>query len=195
MPQVPDSRDPVDAAFARFARRADPHALAEVFDATAPELLRVAAHLTGRTDAAEDVVQATFLAAIEDRRSWDPAEPVLPWLLGILANRVRRLRRDQRRSVDPAGRHEREVRGPDALAQDQELTESVIAALATLPEVYRPVLNLHLRHGLTAQEIAQSLDRPAGTVRTQVVRGLDLLRRALPKSLALGVAVSAGALG
>ena len=59
------SRSPTDEAFARFQRTGEPQALAEVFDATAAELLRVANHLTADLHLAEDLVQASFLAAIE----------------------------------------------------------------------------------------------------------------------------------
>ena len=46
---------------------------------------------------------------------------------------------------------------------------------------------------MTAEDIATALDRPSGTVRTQVVRGLERLRHSLPKgfvggSLLLGLA-------
>ena len=57
-------------------------------------------------------------------------------------------------------------------------------ALRALPEVYRQVLTLHLEHGLNAKQIGEVLGRPAGTVRTQVVRGMDLLRGLLPAGFA-----------
>ncbi|MSR63077.1 MAG: hypothetical protein EXS08_11605 [Planctomycetes bacterium] len=52
-----------DALFVRYRRTRDPECLAQVFDALAPRLLRLAIHLA--RDGAEDRVQATFLAAIE----------------------------------------------------------------------------------------------------------------------------------
>ena len=54
------------------------------------------------------------------------------------------------------------------------------AAIAELPEPYRPVLRLRLRYGHHPSEIAHALDRPAATVRSQLARGLSLLRRKLP---------------
>ncbi len=57
-----------------------------------------------------------------------------------------------------------------------------------LSDVYRPVLDLHLEHGLSAAEIGSALGRPAGTVRTQFVRGLELLRRRLPQGFVAGLA-------
>ena len=36
-----------------------------------------------------------------------------------------------------------------------ELSEAVSNSIAALPEIYRPVLNLHIRNGLNAREIAK----------------------------------------
>jgi DNA-directed RNA polymerase specialized sigma24 family protein len=63
----------------------DVAALGRVFDRCAPELLIVAAHVAGRA-AAEDLVKATFLAALTETARWDASRPLVPWLVGILAN-------------------------------------------------------------------------------------------------------------
>ncbi len=90
-------RDSTDRRFLRFCRSGDAAALGAVFDATARELLRVACHLAGNRSDAEDLVQRTFLAAIESRAAYDPKRRALPWLLGILANHARRRRRERAR--------------------------------------------------------------------------------------------------
>jgi len=74
-------------------------------------------------------------------------------------------------------------RGPAAEAAAAELDERLHAALARLATPYREPLYLSLLHGLGAAEIATALGRPAGTVRTQLVRGLELLRAGLPATL------------
>jgi hypothetical protein len=50
------------------------------------------------------------------------------------------------------------------------------------------VLRLHLEEGLNGKEIAERLARPAGTVRTQLVRALEQLRRHLPGGFVAGLA-------
>lgn len=182
---------PVDLAFARFQRRRDARALAIVFDRTAGELLRVARHLASSEADAEDLVQATFLQAIEAAQQHRRGEPVLPWLLGILANRAHQARRAARRRPDPTRLRTDVVRDAAAEAIGNELGSELQAAIARLPEAYRPVLRMWLEHGLEAQQIAATLERPAGTVRAQIARGLDQLRRLLPRGVASGVAVAA----
>src|SRR5688572_21828578 len=95
-------RSRADVLFARFRRTGDPRALAKLFDLTAPELFRVAVYLAGDRNLAEDLVQATFLAAIEGQAGFTEGRAVLPWLLAILANRARLARREGARRADPA---------------------------------------------------------------------------------------------
>ena len=48
--------------------------------------------------------------------------------------------------------------------------------LATLPEAQRAVLILRYQEDLTPEEIAATLDAPLATVKSQLQRGLKLLR-------------------
>lgn len=176
-----------DHAFTLFQRTGSPKALARVFARTAPELLAVARHLANGEAAAEDLLQATFVTAIEAAASHRPGEPVLPWLMGILGNHARVARRKARRPVD-VGRVTREdAIDPSAEAEQRELSSTVRQAIADLPEPYRPVLRMYLEHGLEPVEIARTLERAPGTVRAQVSRGLDRLRASLPAALSAGV--------
>lgn len=184
----------LEKAFARFCRSGDPRALAVVFDRTAAELFRVATHLVGDPDVAEDLVQSAFLVAIEERATFQGKSKVLTWLTGILTNKAREARRAMGRRPDPARIPAvRQGIGPLQTAEAEELGGAVSDAIARLPEPYRPVLTLHLSRGMGAHDIALELVRPPGTVRTQLMRGLEMLRRKLPAGLAVGVAsVSAG---
>ena len=87
----------LETLFVRFRKRGDSEALARVFDAVAPELLRSGVHLVGDEAEAEDLVQATFLTAIERRESFDATRALRPWLVGILSNQARTLIARRRR--------------------------------------------------------------------------------------------------
>lgn len=180
----------VEIAFARFQATRDARALAIVFDRTAKELLRVAHHVAHDPSAAEDLVQATFLTAIEAADSHARGKPVLPWLLGILANHARAARRRERREPDLQRLRGDVIADVHAEVHARDLQRELAAAIARLPEAYRPVLRLWFEHGLEAHEIATALERPAGTVRAQISRGMEALRRLLPASLAGGAAVT-----
>lgn len=69
--------------FTSWAEQRDPLALTRVFDAVAGRLLLLATHLTGPESSAEDLVQATFLAAMARSSSRDRQRPVWPWMATI----------------------------------------------------------------------------------------------------------------
>ncbi|NOT28833.1 MAG: sigma-70 family RNA polymerase sigma factor, partial [Planctomycetes bacterium] len=103
-----------DRLFGEFRRTGDARALGEVYDRLAPELLGVALHTTRDPAQAEDVLQATFVAAIEQAQRFDPERRVLPWLVGILANEARKARERGTRRPDP----ERLARSADSSPQE-----------------------------------------------------------------------------
>jgi RNA polymerase sigma-70 factor (ECF subfamily) len=176
--------EPADALFTRWCRRGDARALGELFDELAPRLLRLAIHLVGDPAEAEDLVQATFLTAIERRREVDASRPVLPWLTGVLAHKARQYRRRAARSPDPERLSQAEVEDPSGPLERRELDGEVARAIDGLEEPYRRVVLLRLRHGMAPADIAHVLERDPGTVRVQLHRGLERLRQVLPAALA-----------
>ena len=172
--------------FARFREHGDARALARVFDLTAPKLLAVARHLALDVAAAEDLVQATFVCAIERSSSWNPKRALMPWLVGILGRQAANARRRAARDTNPEAwaRPDVDRAEPGAELEQQELSNAVDAAMGDLPPIYRPVLSLYLSNEEQPEEIARRLGRAPGTVRVQIHRGLKLLRRSLPPGLA-----------
>src|SRR5262245_36661005 len=83
--------------FVRFREKRDGKALAAVFDATARELIGVAAHLAPSLDQAEDVVQTTFVRAIEHADRFDESRSLKGWLYGILWREAAKLQRTEGR--------------------------------------------------------------------------------------------------
>jgi RNA polymerase sigma-70 factor (ECF subfamily) len=180
--------------FERFRRHGDVGALGDLFDRVAPALLRLALHLSRDPAAAEDLLQSAFLRAIEVRDEWDGQRPLLPWLCGVLQNRAHHHRWQCGRAPDPARLAARPPIDPAKAAEGSEFDAAVDAAIAELPEPLRPVLRLHLAYGHGPAEIAHALERPPGTVRSQLARGLSVLRRVLPAGFA-GVAALTFATG
>jgi len=170
--------------FAEFRRTGDPRALGRLYDELAPELLRLALRLARDAAEAEDVLQATFVAAIEQAGRFEEGRRVLPWLVGILGHEARKARARAARRPDPARLAPGPVDDPADAAERAELRAHLDAGLARVPAAFRPVLVLHLCHGLTVTEIAAALGRSPGTVRSQLARGSEQLRRTLPAGLA-----------
>lgn len=179
--------------FLRFRDRGETAALAAVFDRTAPELLRVARYLArGRADA-DDLLQATFLAAIEGAAAFEPSRPLEPWLFGILVHLAAAARRRAGRPLDAARLQPAGAADPGAAAEARELADEVARAVAQLPARYRSVVLPRLADGARGVDLAAKLGRRPGVVRAQLHRGLELLRRALPAGLLSALVAAATA--
>jgi RNA polymerase sigma-70 factor, ECF subfamily len=182
--------DPHRQLFLLYRDHGDISALGKLFDELSAELFRLALYLSPDACDAEDLVQNTFLSAIESQRGYDKSRPLRPWLTGILANLARRRRRDlgrSRPSPIPEGLTASTDTDVAGAAERDELRSCLKGALRSLPQPYRQVLTLHLEESMTARRIGEVMERPAGTVRSQIVRGLDLLRKSLPAGVTGGL--------
>jgi RNA polymerase sigma-70 factor (ECF subfamily) len=180
--------------FLQFRERREPSLLGAVFDLVSDELFGVAMHVCSSHADAEDLVQATFLVAMERADRYQPGRPLRPWLLGILHQEAKASRRRARRAPDAERLTPSPSPAPRPLqsALDAEAMASVSDALAGVQEPYREVVELHLIHSCTNLEIADRLRRSPGAVRTQLWRGLGMLRGLLPRGLATAVVAHVG---
>lgn len=172
--------DTLEVLFDRYRRDGDLAALARVVETVAPELLRLARYLRPRGQTPEDLVQATFLAALTSRERYDAQRPLRPWLFGILLNKAaggRRAELELAAEVPDKGAAEKE-------AESAEAARLLAQGLDRLPPIYSEVLREHFFAGMSPGEIADRHGRPPGTVRAQLHRGLRLLRTLVPASLA-----------
>ncbi|WFE49946.1 MULTISPECIES: sigma-70 family RNA polymerase sigma factor [unclassified Micromonospora] len=175
--QEPDP--PVDDLDLRF-RDGDEGALREAYDRYGRAVHHLATSmLANRTDA-EDVTQATFVAAWLGRDTFDPAKgSLVGWLLGI----------GRRKVIDRMRASARETRVVETVRQLPEPTSTepdpdrvvdrlVIAdELARLPDDQRRMLELAFYDDLTHQQIATMTGVPLGTVKSHIRRGMASLKR------------------
>jgi len=181
-----------DRLFRRFQESHDAAAIAAVYDGLAPELLLIAAHLGHRAGDAEDLVQNTFLAALESADRFDSARRLMPWLIGILVNQARREHRRRLRTPDPTALEQLPQIDPALAAEDTEFREELARQLEALPANYRLSLTLRWVHGLSPTEIAHAIGEPPATVRTRLRRGQEFLRQALPVGFAAAAFLVSG---
>ena len=168
---------PPEVLLEGFRSTGHPRDLAALFDATAPDLFRLALHLVPDAATAEDVLQETFLAVLEHAREYEPGRPALPWMNGILRNQAGIARRREARRPDPDRLPDRpSPADPAALAADGEERERLHGALLRLPEPYRGVALLRWRYGLEPAAIAEVRGEPPGTVRSLLHRAMKRLK-------------------
>lgn len=130
--------------------------------------------------------RARFWAAIEGRDDWDATRPLLPWLLGLLANRVRESRRQQQPGPRPcAARQGHRTESPRP-RRARGVRDGVPRGAAT----HRRTVPDRARAASRARHRCPRARRGArcagGTVRMRLHRGLDQLRQKLPQGFVAG---------
>jgi RNA polymerase sigma-70 factor, ECF subfamily len=174
------------AAEARDRIRFEEEALA-----LSDQVYRVARHLAGSREEADDLVQETYARAFRSWRSYQPGTNLRAWMLRILTNlNIDRGRRAQRtppmqgleandyflydRLTESDGGPSDEERVVERLSQDD-----IVAALASVPHDFRDVIVLVDIGDFSYQDAAQILDIPIGTVMSRLHRGRRVLKREL----------------
>jgi RNA polymerase sigma-70 factor, ECF subfamily len=174
----------------------DRDAFRELVDREAASVVRACHRVLGDLHEAEDAAQEAFVTAYRSLASWRGDGPFGAWLTRI-AVRIALRQAGRRRSVawlDPAGTADGERRDEASAAMDAasmgaasrtdpssvvvraERDSDVRAAVAALPEPYREVVTLRFFGELSLEEIARQTERPLGTVKTHLHRGLLRLR-------------------
>lgn len=173
-----------DAEAVRRARGGDLDAY-EVLVARYTAVAHRTAYLFGAGDAAEDVVQETFVKAYRALGRFRSGEPFRPWLLRIVINETRNLRRSgSRRSAlevraalaDPSAGDSDEPESSTLAAEDRS---ALLAAVRGLPEKDRLVVTCRYFLDLSEAETARALGWPRGSVKSRLARALSKLRFAL----------------
>jgi RNA polymerase sigma factor (sigma-70 family) len=168
-----------DSLAGRF-RDGDDGAVRQMYDRYRIAVFRQVVGSLPTTADAEDVTQATFVAAWLGRRTFDPQRGDLRgWLLGIARHRAT----DQLRARAREHRIAESVRAlpdrPAAASDPERMVDRMMVtdALADLPAEQRRMLHLAFYDGLSHQQIATQAGLPLGTVKSQIRRGLASLRR------------------
>lgn len=143
--------------------------------------------LAGDEGLVEEALQDTFLAVWEHAARFRDEAKVATWVFQIAHNCASQAQRRGARRPQQAPLLTAE-RG--ATAAGDPYAESVIsrlslhAALAKLSEKHREIVDLFFRQGFDADEIAEILDIPTGTVRSRLSYARKALRQELEDSQA-----------
>jgi RNA polymerase sigma-70 factor (ECF subfamily) len=171
-----------EAAFAELVRR------------HRPRLYTLAFRLTANREAAEDVVQETFVAAFRAIDRFEPRPSLAAWLNTILlrlAGRAAgRLDKQSKASLESLGDEDEisyrladaagaAANDPHAAAEAAELRRTVSSAISALPFNYRAAVVTRFVMGMEYAEAAASLEIGLNTYKSNLLRGTKLLREAL----------------
>jgi RNA polymerase sigma-70 factor (ECF subfamily) len=159
----------------------DPQALTEVYEALSPPLYRYAYRLLGNARDAEDVVAETFhrlLLALQ--RGYGPHEHLSAYLYRIAHNLITdRYRRQPLAELElDEALASSEIDPLEAVARYRARTVAR-QALWQLTADQRQVILLKYFEGLNNEEVAATLDKPVGAIKSLQHRALEAMRRLL----------------
>jgi RNA polymerase sigma-70 factor (ECF subfamily) len=158
----------------------DRDAFAALYRRRRLDVYRFALHMTASAANADDVTQEVFVAVIAAAARYVPGRSgVVPWLLGIARNHVRRGTRWDRGRVSLSDRSEAarltiEIDPLAALANERGLA-ALRHALRRLPVRYREIVVLCDLEELSYADAAAVVGCAIGTVRSRLHRGRTML--------------------
>jgi RNA polymerase sigma-70 factor (ECF subfamily) len=166
----------------------DEEAFRGLFSRYAPTAKALALRVVRQQHLAEEIVQEAFMAVWRNPAAYEEQRgSVKTWLMGMVHHRaVDAVRREE------SQRRRAEAEGAVATLETEDHAEAVAtelgapqeraairAALNTLPEAQRAVLEMMYFDGLSQSEIAERNGLPLGTVKSRTLLGMRRLRVAL----------------
>lgn len=159
-------------------------ALAALYDATFARVFGLVQRIVRRTALAEEVVEDTYFQVWRQAVRFDPARGrALTWLLAMARTRaidaLRREARFRHESLDDDAQPDTpgEHRASDELLDLAKHQSDLHQALMLLGAQPRQLVSLAFFRGLSHEEIAQQMELPLGTVKSQIRRALLSMRQ------------------
>lgn len=132
--------------------------------------------MTGDRGLAEEVAQDVFLELDRHMERIESPEHALNWLRRVTMSRsADALRRRRVRGVDLWVEID-DTHGAPTEERPSPLETRLEQLLSTLPEAQRAALVLRYQEDMTPDEIAATVEAPVATVKSNLQRGLKLLR-------------------
>ncbi len=143
----------------------------------------LALRVTGEYGTAEEVAQDAFLELFRSGDRLESEDHVRFWLRRVTIHRATDALRRQKRRPEAAAEEwlEEQHAAADAGLNAEAVSAAVVARLEELlrglPEAMRVAVVLRYQEEMRPEEIASLLGQPVATVKSNLQRGLQLLRR------------------
>ena len=167
-------------------------ALEELIGSWQPRLWRHAKRLTGRRDAAWDVLQETLLAIVRSLHRLDDPALFRTWAYRIATNKsadwTRKQQRDRKlteavaNNGDPRSLRVQQQRDFDSTDEPNHDVKRLHSAMRELSGDRQTILVMHYLDGMRIAEIAVALDVPAGTVKSRLYHARQQLKELLERT-------------
>ncbi|MDD3270170.1 MAG: sigma-70 family RNA polymerase sigma factor [Syntrophomonadaceae bacterium] len=180
----------ISIALIRRCKKKDREAFDILFSRCEEQLFRLCYGYARDKDTALDIMQEVYIKVFRSIDSFDESRLFIPWLKKIAANTCINYQRDhnkqQHLAFDNIGGDSLNLLDSQSSAVSLEdevvnrnLAQMISIAIRELPEAYRLALSLRYLEDMTYNSIAATLDLPLGTVKSNIARGRELLKRRL----------------
>lgn len=189
-PAHEDLPDPADARLRRRIQAGEAAAAGELLDEHLTAVHQFVHFRIGRDRAlVEDVVQDTFLTAIQSFASWDGRSSLRGWLVGIAKNKIREARRKRTPMPleDALAESDPEIDAiladvareplPDRVLERRETSELVGAALSSLPADYQRALLEKYVEGRSTADVGRATGRSEKAAESLLTRSRTAFAR------------------
>ncbi|GGC99230.1 RNA polymerase sigma factor SigY [Pontibacillus salipaludis] len=155
-------------------KKGDQHALAEVLKDHYEFLFKYTVQLTGNKEMAKDITQETMVKVIHSIHKYEKRAKFSTWIIQIATNIFLDMKRKEKRRKQYLKENEGSF---DFKSNMENGWSETLEVLSSLEDSYRiPILLKHL-YGYEYKEIGQMIGLKAGTVKSRVHYGLELLRK------------------
>ncbi len=181
-----------DAGFLDRVRNKDEQALTAIVKAYGKQIFRAALGAGLREDEAEEVVQETFTAFIQNVDRFEGRSHIRTWLFGILYNKISESRRKRKKAeandpiddvmesrFDSAGSWIRPPRDVEKIFSDGELREAIGECLENLSDKQKSAFLLREVEGFPSSEIRHILKVTGSNLGVLLFRARNGLRECL----------------
>lgn len=140
----------------------------EIADKYIDTVYRLALSRTKSREHAEDISQDVFIKLLQNKKKFESEEHLKAWLLRVTINLTKDLFSSHWfRTTDELDEN---------ITYETAESNGVYDAVMMLPQKYRTVIHLHYFEGYRVEEIALITNSTAGTVKSQLHRGRELLK-------------------
>jgi RNA polymerase sigma-70 factor (ECF subfamily) len=156
-------------------------ALSELYDRSSSVVYSLALRILANSQDAEEAVHDVYCRAWRTASSYAESRgSVMTWLVmmtrSIAIDRLRASRKHAAPATDDWTEPQSAADSPEAEAVSNQRARRIRAALETLSEEQRELIELAFFAGISHSELAANLGLPLGTVKTRIRTGLSRLR-------------------
>ena len=150
-----------------------------IFRKHSAQVYRVALFLSKSPTLADDITQDTFLQVFRKYHTYDPTQPITPWIYKIALNITRKTLHKQKWHIFSREMPDIVINPVEDAVLKNELNEVLWQAINKLTLKSQEIIVMHYYSELKLSEIAAVLGIPLGTCKSRLNTALNSLEKQL----------------